>query len=175
MMRRLVKLAREDRGAAVIELALIAPVLALLIIGVTDISIACGRKLELEQAVQRSIEKVMQTTGDTTVAGTIKKEAVCQINGTNDDNTCAAGRLTADEVTVTYRLECTDGAGAVTTQETGDADTFDDFTCANATDSKASYILATAVDTYTPMFKIHFGTGPDGVYDLSATAGVRVQ
>ena len=62
MMRRLVKLAREDRGAAVIELALIAPVLALLIIGVTDISIAYGRKLELEQAVQRSIEKVMQTT-----------------------------------------------------------------------------------------------------------------
>ena len=54
MMRRLVKLAREDRGAAVIELALIAPVLALLIIGVTDISIAYGRKLELEQAVQRS-------------------------------------------------------------------------------------------------------------------------
>jgi len=175
MMRPLRTLALEERGAAVIELALIAPVLALLIIGVTDISIAYGRKLELEQAVQRSIEKVMQTTGDTTVAGTIKKEAVCQINGTNDDNTCATGRLTAEDVTVTYRLECTDGAGALTSQETSDADAFDDFACPNVTDSEARYIMATAVDTYTPMFSIHFGTGGNGVYDLSATAGVRVQ
>jgi Flp pilus assembly protein TadG len=175
MMRRLRTLAREDRGSAVIELALIAPVLATLIIGVTDVSIAYGRRLELEQAVQRSIEKVMQTTGDTTVAGTIKKEAVCQINGSNADGTCAAGRLTEAEVTVTYRLECTSAGGAVSNQDSSDADTFDAFTCPNATDTEARYIMATAVDTYTPMFKIHFGTGANGVYDLSATAGVRVK
>jgi Flp pilus assembly protein TadG len=175
MMRRVRNLPHDTRGAAIIELALAAPVLAVLIIGVTDISIAYGRKLELEQAVQRSIEKVMQTTGDTTVAGTIKKEAVCQINGTNPDNTCATGRLTAADVTVTYRLECTTTGGALTTQETVDADTFDSYSCANSTDKEARYIMATAVDTYTPMFKIHFGTGPDGIYNLSATAGVRVQ
>lgn len=175
MIRLLQKLAREERGAAVIELAFIAPVLATLIIGVTDVSIAYGRRLELEQAVQRSIEKVMQTTGDTTVAGTIKKEAVCQINGTNADGTCATGRLTEDKVTVTYRLECTTTAGARTSTDKSDADQFDALTCANATDSEARYILATARDTYTPMFKIHFGTGANGVYNLSATAGVRVQ
>jgi Flp pilus assembly pilin Flp len=145
-MMRLRKLAREESGAAIIELALVAPVIAVMIIGVSDISIAYGRRLELEQAVQRSIEKVMQTTGDTTV-----------------------------DVTVTYRLECTNTGGARTSQETSDSDTFDAFTCPNATDSEARYILANAVETYTPMFKIHFGTGPDGVYNLSATAGVRVQ
>ena len=96
MMRRLRKLGCDSAGTAVIELALIAPVLALMIVGIADVSIAYGRRLELEQAVQRSIEKVMQTTGDTTVAGTIKKETVCQINGTNDDNSCATGRLTAE-------------------------------------------------------------------------------
>ena len=175
MMRRVRNLAHDESGAAIIELALAAPVLAVLIIGVTDISIAYGRKLELEQAVQRSIEKVMQTTGDTTVAGTIKKEAVCQINGTNPDNTCATGRLTAADVTVTYRLECTTTGGALTTQETVDADTFDSYSCANSSDKEARYIMVTAVDSYTPMFKIHFGTGPDGIYNLSATAGVRVQ
>jgi len=175
MMRRLRNLSREQRGAAIIELALIAPVLAVMIIGVTDISIAYGRRLELEQAVQRSIEKVMQTTGDTTVAGTIKKEAVCQVNGTNEDGTCAAGRLTTDDVTITYRLECTNTGGALTSQDTGDSDIFDAFTCPNPTDSEARYILANAVETYTPMFRVHFGTGPDGVYNLSATAGVRVQ
>jgi Flp pilus assembly protein TadG len=173
-MRRLRKLAREERGAAVIELALIAPILALLIMGITDVSIAYGRRLELEQAVQRSIEKVMQTTGDTTVAGTIKKEAVCQINGTNEDGTCAAGRLSEDEVTVTYRLECNAGGAVVQTKEAADSDAFDALTC-DPGQTEARYIIANAVDTYTPMFKVHFGTGPDGVYDLSATAGVRVQ
>lgn len=175
MMRRLRNLAREERGAAVIELAFIAPVLATLIIGVTDVSVAYGRKLELEQAVQRSIERVMQTTGDTTVAGAIKNEAVCQINGINPDNSCKSGRLAPEDVTVSYRLECTTTGGAMTSQQTTDAATFDGFSCANATDSEARYIMATAVDTYTPMFKIHFGTGANGVYDLSATAGVRVQ
>jgi Flp pilus assembly protein TadG len=174
MIRHLRKLGRDERGAAVIELAFIAPVLATLIIGVTDVSIAYGRRLELEQAVQRSIEKVMQTTGDTTVAGTIKKEAVCQINGTNADGTCAAGRLTEAEVTVTYRLECVAGGVVAQTKQTADSDTFDGYTC-DPGQSEARYIIANAVDTYTPMFKIHFGTGANGVYDLSATAGVRVQ
>jgi len=58
-MKALRRLAREERGAAVIELALVAPILAIMIAGITDISIAYGRRLELEQAVQRSIEKVM--------------------------------------------------------------------------------------------------------------------
>ena len=174
-MRRLRKLVREERGAAVIELALIAPVLAVLIIGITDVSIAYGRRLELEQAVQRSIEKVMQTTGIDTVEDTIKNEAVCQYNGVDGAGNCKTDRITTADVTVNYRLECTTTAGAMTPFETNSATTFDTYACANATDSEARYIMATAVDTYTPMFKMHFGTGPDGVYELSATAGVRVQ
>ena len=174
MMRRLRNLARDERGAAIIELALDRPVLAMLIIGVVDISIAYGRKLELEQAAQRSIEKVMQTTGDTTVAGTITNEAVCQVNGTNADGTCTAGRLTDGEVTVTYRLECDAGGAVVTTQSTGDADTFDAFTCA-AGQSEARYIKATAVDTYTPMFPLHFGTGIERRLPPVGHAGMRTQ
>lgn len=174
MIRRLQRLAREESGAAVIELAFIAPVLATLIIGVTDVSIAYGRRLELEQAVQRSIEKVMQTTGDTTVAGTIKKEAVCQINGTKADGTCAAGRLSEAQVTVTYRLECVAAGVVAQTKTATDATAFDLLTC-DPGQSEARYILANATDTYTPMFKIHFGTAADGKYHLSASAGVRVQ
>jgi Flp pilus assembly protein TadG len=174
-MKHLRKLAREERGAAVVELALVAPILAMLIIGITDVSIAYGRQLELEQAVQRSIEKVMQTTGIDTVEDTIKNEAVCQYNGVDGSGNCLTDRITTADVSVTYRLECTDGAGTVSASETSDATTFDGFACANATDSEARYIMATAVDTYAPMFSMHFGTGGDGVYNLSATAGVRVQ
>ena len=55
--------ARDARGTATIELAVFAPVLATLVIGVVDMSMAFGRKLSIEQAAQRSIEKVMRTTG----------------------------------------------------------------------------------------------------------------
>ena len=94
MIRKLKHLARNERGTSTIELAIIAPVLGLIVAAVSDIAIAYGRSLELEQAAQRSIEKVMQTTGAETAEATIKKEAVCQINGANSDGTCKSGRIT---------------------------------------------------------------------------------
>jgi Flp pilus assembly protein TadG len=168
------RLLADSRGAAVIELALIAPILAMLIIGVTDISVAYGHRLELEQAVQRSMERVMQTTGVDTVENTIKNEAVCQYNGRDGNGNCKTDRISAADVTVNYRLECLAGGAVASTQQSSDAATFDTFTC-SAGQTESRYISATAVDTYVPMFNIHFGTGPDGVYNLSATAGVRVQ
>ena len=58
-----IRLLRDERGAAVIELALVAPVLALMVIGIVDISNAYSRKLALEQGAQRAIEKIMQHHG----------------------------------------------------------------------------------------------------------------
>ena len=55
MERLFTKLARSTRGAATIELALVMPILTTMLIGVVDITTAFNRKLELEQAVQRSI------------------------------------------------------------------------------------------------------------------------
>ena len=93
-MARKIRLVADEAGAAVIELALVAPVLALMTIGVVDISNAYGRKLALEQGAQRAIEKVMQTTGSTTVETTLKTEAVCQVNGMNEDGTCKTSPIT---------------------------------------------------------------------------------
>ena len=67
MRRFLSQLSATSAASATIELALYAPMLALLTIGVVDMSNAFGRKLALEQAAQRAIEKVMQTSADTTV------------------------------------------------------------------------------------------------------------
>ena len=106
MIRQLKQLSRDNSGAAIIELALAAPILAMMVIGVSDISTAYGKKLELEQAAQRAIEKVAQTTGEATPEDTIKKEAVCQFNGTNNDGTCKSAPLTTSNVTVTYSLTC---------------------------------------------------------------------
>lgn len=162
MIRRLSQLSRNERGAAVIELALVAPILATLVIGITDVSMAYGHKLELEQGAQRAIEKVMQTTGSDTAEATIQKEAVCQINGTNDDGTCKTGRITIDDVDVTYLLEC-DGAEQ-------------DFeTDCVAGQSEIRYIEAKVSEVYEPTFPVPFAGQTDGKWHLSATAGVRTQ
>lgn len=162
MIRRFLTLARNEAGTAIIELALAAPILGMMIVGVADISMAYGKKLELEQAAQRAIEKVGQTTGELTPADTIKKEAVCQYNGVSEGGVCLTTPLTGDNVTVTYSLECNGIATAYTTDCTG-------------TQVQVRYISATVATTYTPMFPVHFGTEADGTYHLEGIAGVRVE
>jgi len=174
MRIRAPNLARDQRGAVIIELAMVAPVLALMVVGVVDLSNAFGRKLALEQGAQRAIEKVMQTTGETTVAETIRTEVICQVNGVNDDGTCVDSPITDSDVTVTYRLECTDGADVMTSSETDDADTFDAASCATGS-SEARYLQVNVQNDYTPMFPIHFAGINDGTYHLSATAGMRTK
>jgi Flp pilus assembly protein TadG len=170
-------LAESESGAAVIELALIAPVLALMTIGVIDISNAFGRKLALEQGAQRAIEKVMQTTGSTTVENTLKTEAVCQVNGTNSDGTCKTSPISASNVTVTYRLECTDAGGTTTAQSSTVDTTFDTYSCPGGTAREAKYLEVLVTDKYTPMFSTHFAgfNEGDGTYHISATAGMRTK
>ncbi len=176
MLRRLLpRIARDERGAAIIELAIIAPVLGMTIIGIVDISNAYSRKLALEQGAQRAIEKIMQTTEQDTVEGTLKTEAVCQVNGTNTDGTCKTTPITTSNVTVTYRLECTDSGGAITAQTSTDATAFDALTC-NSGSKESRYIQIALTDKYTPMFPLHFAAiNSDGTYHLSATAGMRTQ
>jgi len=162
MIRLHRSLRSDDRGAAIIELALVAPVMALMTVGVVDLSNGFGRKLRLEQAAQRSIEKVMQTTGELTVEDTIAEEAVCQYNGTNDQGECNPGPLTTDNVVVTHRLEC-DGV------ETENPD------CAEG-ETESRWIQVQVSDDYEPMFPIHFSGIDDGnKYHIVAIAGMRTE
>lgn len=177
MRRRFLDLCAAQRGTAVIELAFVAPVLALVVIGIVDISNAYTRKLALEQGAQRAIEKIMQTTEQTTVEGTLTNEAVCQVNGVNPDGTCKTSPITAANVTVTWTLECTDSAGTVSIQQATDSTTFDSYTCSSGTVKEARYVRVSVTDQYTPIFPVHFAsfTNADGTYHLSATAGMRTQ
>jgi Flp pilus assembly protein TadG len=169
-------LSRNERGAAVIELALIAPVLTLMVIGIVDLSNAFSHKLALEQGAQRAIERIMQTTASDTVEATLKTEVVCQVNGANSNGTCKSGEISTSDVTVNYREECTTSAGAMTTKTTTDATTFDSYACTNSTDTEARYIEVNVTDKYTPLFPIHFSAiNSDGTYHISATAGMRVE
>jgi Flp pilus assembly protein TadG len=162
MIRRRLSLRSDNRGAAIIELAMVAPVIALLTIGVVDLSNGFGRKLRLEQAAQRSIEKVMQTTGVLTVEETIAAEAVCQYNGTNANGSCKTTPLTTANVSVTHRLEC-DGVLTTNPDCTG-------------TQKESRWVQVTVSDDYEPMFPIHFSGIDDGTkYHIQAIAGMRTE
>ena len=162
MIRLIRTLRSDDRGAAIIELAILAPFLALITMGVVDLSNGFGRKLRLEQAAQRSIEKVMQTTGTLTVEDTIAQEAVCQYNGVDDDGACNTAPLTTDHVTVEHRLEC-DGV------ETTDPDCTDD-------QVESRWIQVTVRDEFEPLFPLQLsGIDDGGKYELEAIAGMRTQ
>jgi len=171
------KLVADVRGAAVIEMALVAPVLALTVIGIVDMSNAYSRKLALEQGAQRAIEKIMQTTETNTVETTLTTEAVCQVNGLNADGTCKTSPITASNVTVTYRLECKDATGSiVSTSTTTDSTAFDALFC-DPSQKEQRYLEVRLTDTYFPLFPIHFlsfDSGTNG-YPLSATAGMRTE
>jgi hypothetical protein len=152
MIGRIFKLRRDRRGTATIELALFAPVLATMTVGVIDMSMAFSRKLQLEQAAQRAIEKVMQTTGVDTPAATIIAEAADQAD------------IAAENVSVSYILEC-------------DQEPVEDYDAECADDeSEARYIEVEVTDKYEPMLGITFaGLDSDGTYHINAKAGMRTQ
>ena len=173
----MMRLLNNDRGAAVIEMALVAPIFALTVIGIVDMSNAYSRKLAAEQGAQRAIEKIMQTTETSTVATTLKTEAVCQVNGLNANGTCKTSPITASDVTVTYRLECKTTTGTIATVYTTTDVAIHDATECTSVQKEQRYIEVRVDDKYTPMFPIRFAsfTSADGTYHVSATAGMRTQ
>jgi Flp pilus assembly protein TadG len=163
-MKRFLKLWREDRGAAIIELAIVAPVIALMTVGVVDLSNGFGTKLKIEQAAQRSVEKVMQTTGITDVETTIATEAICQFNGTKPDGSCKTAPLTAANVTVTHSLYCNNGSTPVATPDCPTGQT------------ESRWIKVAVWTDYKPLFPVHFtGIDANGKYRIQASAGMRTE
>jgi Flp pilus assembly protein TadG len=150
------RLARDEKGASIIELALVAPFFGALIIGVADISRAYSSKLKLEQAAYRSIEKVQQYRDTTSTFSTISSEAT---------TAATAAGFTSPVVTVDYFLEC-DG-----TRQT----TYATNCSGSATPNR--WITVDIAGTYTPMFasSIWPGSNANGTYTLHGKAGLRTQ
>jgi Flp pilus assembly pilin Flp len=157
------RLGRDQRGTAVIELALVAPVLALLVMGAVDVGGAFSRKLSLEQGAQRAVEKVMQTTELANVQETIADEVALQAN------------VDADQVTVTFPRYCDDRKmpDVARDEETGLAK---GDPCADG-ETEAHYIMVDVTDEYEPVFAaLGMGTKlANGNYLIEAKAGMRTR
>ena len=151
-------LAGDQRGAAVIETAFLAPILAAMVIGMVQLGMGFSTKLQLEQASQRAIEKVMNGHADKTTAAALKTEAAT-VAGVPEAN-----------VTVAYWLECSaDGGVTWTKQATYDA------VCASGADYRR-YLSVAITKSYSPMFANKFtGANADGSYTIKGTTSVRTQ
>lgn len=153
MMYRLRTLARDERGTSLIEMAMVAPVFATLLVGMVDISRAYSAKLQLEQAAQRSIEKVQQYQASSSTYATLYVEAA----------TAAGVRI--QDVTVDYWLEC-DGARIT-----------DYSSSCTPGQAYSRYISVSINKDYRPMFGVRFfpGANADGTYTITGEAGLRTQ
>lgn len=170
MRGSLKRLQGDDRGAAIIELALAAPILAVLIMGAADVGTAFSRKLALEQGAQRAVEKVMQTTELKNVQGTIAAEVALQAN------------VSEAQVSVTFPRYCdetpmpfvdTDSDG----NEDRDGDGFALGAACAAGEREGHYILVVVTDEYEPIFPA-VGMGEklsNGNYKIEAKAGMRTK
>lgn len=149
MLRRL---AGDERGASLIEMALLLPIFASLIVGIVDVSRAFSAKLDLQQAAERTIEKVQQyqTEGG---FDTLRAEAA------------SAAGVPPSSVKVDYWLECNG-------LRQSDFET-------NCPDGQvpARWVKIIITGTYTPMFASSRwpGSNKDGTYTIHGDAGLRAQ
>jgi Flp pilus assembly protein TadG len=155
MTRNRKLLAQDESGASIIEMALLLPFLASMVVGVADISRAYSAKLKLEQAAYRSIEKVQQYRDTSSTFSTISAEAT---------TAAVAAGFTSPSVAVDYFLEC-DGTRQATYNTT----------CGTATPNR--WITVDISGTFTPMFASSKwpGSNADGTYTLHGKAGLRTQ
>ena len=159
-MTRLRNIVRDERGASIIEMALVAPFLCSLLIGMVDMSRGYSAKLQLEQAAQRSIEKAMNGRKETTLYETLQAEAM------------AAASVPASQVVVRYWLEC-DGVDQNTSTATMAADY--EKIC-DDDETYARYVNVRIQKTFQPMFAVRWpGSNADRSFTLTGEAGIRVQ
>ena len=154
------RLLRDQRGTSIIELALVAPILATMVVGMVDLSRGYSQKLQLEQAAQRSIEKAMNSDKETTLFETLKAEGA------------EAADVAESAVEVKYWLECNG-----VSQNTSAATMATDYekVCPDG-QTYARYVKVKITKTYTPMFRTRFlGANSDGTFTLVGDAGIRVQ
>jgi Flp pilus assembly protein TadG len=156
MMRHLLNIRADERGASIIELALAAPFFAAMLIGMIDLSRAYSMKLKLEQSAQRAIEKIEQQH-------TVQTDYTPY--GTEAATAATAAGYSGSSVNIDYWLECNGVRQATTTTPCSDGQTY------------ARYVTITVSNSYTPLFPSRAWPGADtaGHIPVSGYAGIRVQ
>lgn len=159
MIRRLLQVVRDESGASLIEMGLVAPLLASFLVGMVDISRAYTFKLGLAQTVQRAVEKVQQYQESTSTYSTLQSEVVTAANEAGYSDVSDA------DVTLDFWLEC--DAVRQATYESN---------CSPG-QSYARFVSITVQSDFIPLFGTRFfpGANTNGSYTIRARAGMRTQ
>lgn len=149
------RLRRDARGTSIVEMGMLAPFFAMLVLGTVDASRAVVDKMMLQQAASRSIEMASAGGLDSTAFTNLKAEAA------------AAAGVSASQVTVDSWLECDRVRQA---SFSGD--------CTDASQEIGRYVSVAINKNYSPWFASSLaGMG----YNISRTirlqgkASVRLQ
>ena len=160
-------LRRDERGTAIVELALIAPVLALLTVGIVDLSRGVTRRMELSEAVHRTLEKAaaqnFKFSVSTTGAVTMDYEGALIADVVEGAGGEEAG-VTEDDVEIVTWLECN---GIEETDRT--------IRTCDPGETTARYLQIRIDSSFTPSFGTVVSPGTDGTVPLWAEAAVRIQ
>ena len=92
-LSRVHSLANANDGVALVEMAFIAPVLAVIALGLVDIAFYAANKIQAQQALNRGLEMAMMA-GPSVSAADIREQAALQAD------------VPLNAVTVSSRLEC---------------------------------------------------------------------
>ncbi len=151
MMTRLHQIYSDESGNSFIEMALAAPLLAVLLFGMVDISRAYSDDLLLEQVAQRTVERIQQSGFNPAQESSLEAEAIA-----------AAGA--GSTANVTFVLECNGAAQSWTS------------TCTTG-QTYARYVTVLVTRPFTPIFgtKLFAGANNNGTVTLEGEAGIRVQ
>jgi Flp pilus assembly protein TadG len=154
----------DERGASIIEMAFVAPIMAAFVIGMSDLARAYSMTLQIEQAAQRTIEKVENQKSVATAYDTaVSAEAASAMTD--------AGFSTGNTITPDSWLECSSNGTSWTRQA--------DFngSCPNAGDTTARYVSVRIQRKFTPFFPSRIWPGADANGDLTIAgySEVRIQ
>jgi len=152
-MRRLLHALRRDtRAASVVEFALFAPVLGMMLMGISDFAMGYAKKLRIEQAIYRTLEKIAVGTVQSNYQ-TFKAEAA------------SAAGVSQSEVTIRNWLEC------------NEVESPNGFSGSCSTGQRtARYVSITIATSYTPEFAYGpWVTDSNGRVPISSSSSLRVQ
>jgi Flp pilus assembly protein TadG len=136
-----------------VEVALVAPFLALLIVNTVDSAIFAARKLQIQQGVNRGLE-ISMIGGKSTATSTIQSETATEA-GVSTSAVTITQLLECDGLTTTWSSSCTTG------QET------------------SRFITVSVTTTHTPLFSLGLLTqtlgDSNGDIPIATSGTIRVQ
>jgi Flp pilus assembly protein TadG len=163
MTRHLFKLCRAETGNSVVELGLALPILTAMLLGAIDISRAISFKLSVEQAAQRTIERLQ--------VNDFNWDASHNDPATYQSEAASAAGVATTGVTVNAWLQCNS-----TIQTPMDMSHFNG-SCADG-EVTSRYVSVQIQKTFSPLFSMKYfrwGNTTNRTYTLQSKAVVRVQ